>query len=279
MSPLQIQQRCASDGVFKSRLFEWLESVFKLDLPPDTVDRDDQTKNCLMGRSPSVDDPDFDIKWPQFLRDVLDVSAQVHNHGETCYKNVNLSMSRLSEEQRDELCRFNYPQPVVPETSIDEDGKLHLKRTNPNVVGYNPTISGCFQCNTDGKFVGSGALGMALSIYITNYTAKSTLDSAVLLSAMAAAYKVLTDRANGSFGTADEERTREMLLKTLNQMIARREMSAQQVMCSLLSIKNHITNAKFATFYWTQTLQWLSTEHFPRFQPANVDTTTSTFDG
>ncbi|KAJ6617368.1 hypothetical protein B0H10DRAFT_1797591, partial [Mycena sp. CBHHK59/15] len=73
------------------------------------------------------------------------------------------------------------------ESSMDENGKISLKLLDANVVGYNPTISGSFQCNTDAKFVGSGPLGMALAICMCNYAAKSTLDSALIMSALAAA--------------------------------------------------------------------------------------------
>lgn len=221
-----------------------------------------KSRDCLLGRPPLPDDPHFDKDWPQFLRDVLDVSGQVHRHGETCYKNMNVSMSRLDNEQRNALCRFNYPQPIVSDTYIDEDGKIHHQRSNPNVVGYNPTISGSFQCNTDGKFIGSGALGMALSIYMTNYTAKSSMDSAIVVSALAAALKALEAAQQGLPCSMDEERCRRLLLKTLNQMNARRELSAQQVVSSLLGYKNHVTNARFSTFYWSQVLNWTCPDEF-----------------
>lgn len=276
LSPLNIQKRCESDPDFQSRLFGWLKSIFHHDLPPGTdpaMDRSDNSavKNCLLGRPPHPDDPEFDKDWLQFLRDVLDSSGQVHRHGETCYKNTNVSMASLSDSQRDDLCRFQYPQPIVTETSIDEDGRIHHQRGNPNVVGYNPTISGSFQCNTDGKFIGSGALGMALSIYMTNYTAKSSMDSAIVISALAAAFKALEALANGTPCTFDEEQCRRLLLKTLNQMNGRRELSAQQVVSALLGYKNHITNAHFATFYWSQLLNWLSPDEF---QSRNLPTTT-----
>ncbi|KAF9062210.1 hypothetical protein BDP27DRAFT_1153331, partial [Rhodocollybia butyracea] len=75
----------------------------------------------------------------------------------------------------------------APETFMDDDGKIHFQRTDGKVVAYNALVSGSMQCNTDGKFVGSGAFGMALSIYMSNYTAKASLDSAVIMSALAAA--------------------------------------------------------------------------------------------
>lgn len=230
---------------------------------------DTKSKNCLLGRPPHPDDSDFEQVWPQFLRDVLEASGQVHKHSDTCFKNTNVSMAKLDDAQRNELCRFQYPLPLVPETFMDEDGKIHHQRTNPNVVGYNPSISGSFQCNTDGKYIGSGALGMALTIYMTNYTAKSSMDSAIVVSALAAALKALDALVDGTPITVDEERCRRLLLKTLNQMNARRELSAQQVVSALLGHKYHVTNARFSTFYWSQLLNWLCPDEFSMSRPQN----------
>ncbi|KAJ7111079.1 hypothetical protein C8R44DRAFT_577357, partial [Mycena epipterygia] len=127
--------------------------------------------------------------------------------------------------------------------------KISLKRGDSNVVGYNPTVSGSFQCNTDVKFIGSGPLGQAISIYVANYIAKYGLDSAVIMSALAAALKALDSNQNQPV-TLDEERCRKLILKTLNQINGRRELSGQQVACALLGIGNHVSDAQFAVFYW-----------------------------
>ncbi|KAJ7586000.1 hypothetical protein C8J56DRAFT_787773 [Mycena floridula] len=265
LSPLKIQEHATSDPEFRDRLFRWLESIFKHDLPVDTSPingtRKDKTQ-CLLGRPPRVDSANFDQQWPQFLREVLDASGQVHTHGETCFKKLPFTMSSIPEEARDLLCRFNYPIELVAETFMDADGKLHHKRGNGMVVGHNPTISGSFQCNTDGKFVGSGALGMALAIYMSNYTAKASMDSASMMSALAAARKSLEQALSDAPSNLDEEQCRRLLLKTLNQMNSRRELSAQQVASSLLAIPNHISDAKFTVVYWTKLLSWLSPAHF-----------------
>ncbi|KAJ7192518.1 hypothetical protein GGX14DRAFT_594600 [Mycena pura] len=266
LSPLEIQKKAAIDADFKHRFFRWLETAFKLDLPPDTTEVEGtrlEQKQCLLGRPPHPDDPDFDNIWPQFLREVLDVSGQVHEHSHTCFKNIPQSLRSLSKEQQDKLCLFNYPAELVSETFMDENGKVHQKRLSKNVVGHNGTVSGSLQCNSDGKFVGSGAFAAALSIYMTNYTAKSALDSAVVMSALAAAQKALQAANTGVPFTVDEEQCRKLLLKTLNQMNGRRELSGQQVAATLLGLPNHITDARFAKVYWSKLLTWLSPEHFP----------------
>jgi hypothetical protein len=275
LSPLEIQKKAGVDDDFKGRFFRWLETAFKLDLPPDTSELEGtrlEQKQCLLGRPPHPDDPNFNDIWPQYLREVLDVSGQVHEHNQTCFKHIPQSLRSLDKDQRDKLCRFNYPADPVSETFMDENGKVHQKRGSGNVVGHNPTISGCFQCNTDGKFVGSGAFGAALSIYMTNYTAKSSLDSAVVMSALAAAQKALQAANKGAPFTTDEEQCRKLLLKTLNQMNSRRELSGQQVAAALLGLPNHVTDARFAKVYWSKLLTWLSPEHFPAYvKPSDIN--------
>ncbi|KAJ6611399.1 hypothetical protein B0H10DRAFT_1809523, partial [Mycena sp. CBHHK59/15] len=136
------------------------------------------------------------------------------------------------------LCRFHYPLDLVPESTMDENGKISLKHQNTRVVGYNPTLSSSFQCNTDLKFIGSGPLAMAMSIYVTLYAAKSDITSAVIMSALAAATKAL--QAHGTL-SSDDGRCCQLLLKTLHQINGCRELSGQQVACTLLGVGNHVT--------------------------------------
>ncbi|KAJ7180912.1 hypothetical protein C8R46DRAFT_985966 [Mycena filopes] len=271
LSPRLIHEKALVDENFKQRLFDWMESIIKLGLPADTHSVEAPTKAakklCLMTRPPHPDQDDFDLVWPQFLREVLDASGQVHDHNETCYKKIPFSINHLSIEDRDRLCRFNYPFELVPESSMDENGKISMKREHERVVGYNPVISGSFQCNTDLKFVGSGLLGYALALYMTLYAAKSDLSSAVIMSALAAAMKALENYTPLS---DEEERCRKLLLKTLNQISGRRELSGQQVACALLGIGNHVTDAHFSVFHWSRLLSWISAEEFPPYAKCAV---------
>jgi hypothetical protein len=102
-----------ADEHFKQRLFSWMESIIKHDLSSDTHLANSPTptvqKQCLMRRPPHPDDADFHISWPQFLREILDASGQIHKHNETCYKKTPFSMAALNETDRDRLCRFQLP--------------------------------------------------------------------------------------------------------------------------------------------------------------------------
>ncbi|KIK57470.1 hypothetical protein GYMLUDRAFT_1011361 [Collybiopsis luxurians FD-317 M1] len=87
---------------------------------------------------------------------------------------------------------------------------------------------------------------------MSSYTAKSSLDSAVVASALAAAMMSLKESG-------------ELNLESKEQSNARKELSGQQVATSLLGYSNHITNCCFAQFYWLKLLTWISSELFPAF--------------
>ena len=66
--------------------------------------------------------------------------ANMHEHRPTCYKNGKL------------VCRFGYPQELVPRTLIDnETYVLHILRNHEWINGYNPATMIALRCNMDIK--------------------------------------------------------------------------------------------------------------------------------
>ncbi|KIY60710.1 hypothetical protein CYLTODRAFT_363761, partial [Cylindrobasidium torrendii FP15055 ss-10] len=246
LSPLDIQTKCQENPAFRAQMFAWLESIIKHDFPQGVF---------VLGRPPNPANDTFHNEWPQYLRDVLDASGQEHTHNDTCFKKLKVAMSRLSTQDRDELCRFNLPAELVEATYMDDDGATKILRLNRLMSGYNPIVTGAMQCNTDIKFVGSGWVGMALSVYMSSYTAKACMDSAVILCALAAAVED-AEKRNDTVTDRDES-SRLILRRTLNIMVGRRELSAQQVAAELLGHGNHHTNARFAKFYWSGMLSYV----------------------
>ncbi|KIY65099.1 hypothetical protein CYLTODRAFT_357351 [Cylindrobasidium torrendii FP15055 ss-10] len=271
LSPLDIQTLCETNETFRKRMFEWLESIIKHDFPDGqkdvtdgalgTVYRPKRCMNAVLGRPPKPTDPDFKEKWAQYLRDVLDASGQEHTHNETCFKKLKIPMTRLTAAEKDALCRFNLPADLVENTYMDVEGATRIRRTNDMMGGYNSIVSALMQCNTDVKFVGSGWVGMALSVYMSSYTAKASLDSAVILCALAAA--VEDAESKNEPVNDDIESSRLILRRTLNIMVGRRELSGQQVAAEILGHGNHRTNAHFGSYYWTSLLTHASPIDFP----------------
>ncbi|KIJ56710.1 hypothetical protein M422DRAFT_148532, partial [Sphaerobolus stellatus SS14] len=205
-----------------------------------------------MSRPPESFDPDFDAKWQQDLRNLLECTGQVHKHNSTCFKHLPHTLQALRNEDLD--CRFNLPRDEVPETYIDDDGHLHLRCSNGYVNGYNDICVTCLRCNMDIKYVGSGTAAMAMVEYVTNYIAKMSLDSTTVFAALCAAIKSVQEKPplNPLTETIDlEERSRLVLLKICNAMIGKRELSGPQVASFLINIPNRFTNHHFDRMFWS----------------------------
>ena len=264
-SPQVLRDRCRSEDGYRDRVFRWLEDIIKQDLPPGTreLPSDGDRKRTILSRPLDPAHPEFDALWEQVLRDILDASNQTHTHGPTCFKHM--SAHELKSHDPDRDCRFNLPREVVLETHIDDEGKIHLRCHNGAVNGYNDIMTLALGCNTDMKHIGSGTFGQAVSMYITNYVAKISLDSAVVISALNAGLQAV-NALGADRGLSGEERTRTLLFKTLNQMVGKRELSGQQVASALLDIPNRYTDATFATVYWSPLLSWLAPNVFIPFK-------------
>ncbi|KAJ7256553.1 hypothetical protein B0H12DRAFT_1015993, partial [Mycena haematopus] len=127
-----------------------------------------------------------------------------------------------------------------------------LKCNNGAVNGYNPIIVATQRCNMDVKLIGSGTMAMAMFSYVGNYVIKTSLDTAFMFSALCAGIKAVKDSPpRTEDGQVDmQERSRLLMVKTVNQLIGKRELSAQQVATELMNWPTKYTNRKFPVFYW-----------------------------
>jgi hypothetical protein len=160
-------------------------------------------------------------------------------------------------KDNDKDCRFQLPREQQKETHVDEDGSIVLKCNNGAVNGYNPTIVTAMRCNMDVKPIGSGTMAMAMYLYVGNYVIKTSLDTAFMFSALCAGIKAIKDSPpKTEDGQEDiEERRCLLMVKTVNQLIGKRELSGQQVATELMNWPTKYTNRKFPKFYWTRMLR------------------------
>ncbi|KAF8144023.1 hypothetical protein K438DRAFT_1632573, partial [Mycena galopus ATCC 62051] len=193
----------------------------------------------------------------QDIRDVIENTAQIHIHNDTCFKYLPKTLRNMKDNDKD--CRFQLPREEWKETHLDEDGCMVLKCNNGSVNGYNPTIVETLRCNMDAKLIGSGTMAMAMYSYVGNYVIKTSLDTAFMFSALCAGIKAISDAPPiAEDGQIDiEERSRLLMVKTVNQLIGKREMSAQQVVSELMNWPTKYTNRKYPRFYWSGMLREL----------------------
>ncbi|KAJ3889851.1 hypothetical protein GG344DRAFT_27764, partial [Lentinula edodes] len=249
LSPKDIKQKCDSDPVWLRKLLQWYDDVFSQNLPKNThiyVQEEGMYKRQpVMSRPLNPYENHFWTKFNQDLRDILENTGMIHEHTGTCYKHLPVNVKTLRDDDKD--CRFQLPRDTVKETHFDEDGDLVLQCNNGFVNGHNPIIVATQRCNMDSKPIGSGTVAMAMFQYFGNYTVKFSMDTAFVFSALCAAIKILSEHPPMDIdGNLDEsEHSRQFLIKTVNKLIAKRELSSQQVASMLIGIPSHYTNRTF----------------------------------
>ncbi|KAJ6473025.1 hypothetical protein C8R45DRAFT_751164, partial [Mycena sanguinolenta] len=251
LSPIEIREKI-KDPDFLAKAFKWYEDVFSHDVPEGTKPYD--TSVHAYKGEPVMSRPTGTTTGPAFEQDVrnlMENTAQIHTHNDTCFKYLPKTLRNLKDNDKD--CRFQLPRDTVKETHLDDEGTIVLKCNNGAVNGYNPLIVAAQRCNMDVKPIGSGTMAMAMFGYVGNYVIKSSLDTAFIFSALCAGIKAITDSPpKTDEGDIDkQESSRLLMVKTVNQLIGKRELSAQQVVTELMGWPTKYTNRKYAVLYWT----------------------------
>ncbi|KAF5361235.1 hypothetical protein D9757_013225 [Collybiopsis confluens] len=270
LSPLDIKDRCDQDPVWAKKLLDWYDDVFSQSIPEKTSS---YTRNIgmykkqpVMSRPLNPSDPSFRPKFNQDLRDLLENTGMIHEHNDTCFKHLPKIIRSLRDDDKD--CRFQLPRETQDKTHFDEEGRIVLKCNNGSVNGHNTLIMQSRRCNMDSKPIGSGTVAMAMFQYMGTYTIKFTLDTALVFSALCASIKALSDNPPMDIdGNLDShEHSRKLLIKTVNKLVGKRELSGQQMASSLIGTPSCYTNRTYIRFYWYGFLKY-----FDRcvFQPAN----------
>ncbi|KAI0038035.1 hypothetical protein FA95DRAFT_1477203, partial [Auriscalpium vulgare] len=179
--------------------------------------------------------------------------CQRHAHSNTCYK-------YWKGPPHPKECRFDLSaENVRPESTInDETGEICLRCLDGLVNNFNSTILEAIRCNMDIKFIGTGASAKAVLHYITDYITKSQLKTHVAYAALElavsklAAYNPITDDI--------AMRGKKLLQKCAYAMLAKQEMSAQQVCSYLMDLEDHFTSHEYQNLYWTSFEAFLNTE-------------------
>ncbi|THU82120.1 hypothetical protein K435DRAFT_611834, partial [Dendrothele bispora CBS 962.96] len=259
LSPIEIKQRCESEPGWAQKLTSWYNDVFSQSIPEDTHEyirtEGMYKRQPVMSRPLNPSNSDF---WPRFnqdLRDVLENSGMIHEHNDTCYKHLPKNLRSLRDENKD--CRFQLPRVISEETHFDDDGNVVLRCNNGYVNGHNPLIIAAQRCNMDVKPIGSGTVAMAMFQYVGNYTIKFSLDTAFVFSALCAAIKALAEKPPMDIdGEIDGiEKSRQFLIKAANKLIAKRELSSQQMASKLIGKPSCYTNRTYPIFYWSGMLR------------------------
>jgi hypothetical protein len=266
LNPQQLRDRMSNDKDFKAKMFEWLEATIKCQLPDDKEVIEELNgplprplvRNCASDISceqpPYIDELseyDFNIAFNDHIKRLVE-KFNWHEHCETCWKYL------LPGDPRDDsTCRMRMNGSTNQNTYVDDEtGSIILKRLHPRISNYNELLTFLIRSNVDIKYIGSGEAAKALVFYVTDYITKSELPVHEGLTAIQLAMEK-TEKQYSDTSCPSETRSRSLLIKSLNAIMGRVELSHQQVMSYLIGGGDVYSSHKFRTVIWSDVEQYL----------------------
>ncbi|KZT59319.1 hypothetical protein CALCODRAFT_413126, partial [Calocera cornea HHB12733] len=255
-NPQAMRKRLKEDEHWKQRLFTWLERHIHCELPgttevvhehgcalPKPKHSGDEINPCTISGPSFVDLPRGEF-WPAYYEHIsaLVKECNWHEHRATCFSRV-----KKTEKKGDETCRMGIDGTTRAVTSIDsESGSILLRRLHPRINEYNDVIMFLLKCNMDIQFIGSGEGAKAAIYYITDYITKPSLPTHVGLSAVGLALqKHRRDEVE-----LESKEAKLLLNRLVNSMMARQEMSHQQIMSYYVGGGDSYCSHKFNVLHW-----------------------------
>ncbi|KAJ7779989.1 hypothetical protein B0H16DRAFT_1223810, partial [Mycena metata] len=272
LNPNEIKEKALENGgnkEFQDRLIAYLDDTISTSIPEDTQCSDLRTPlaKCHLcatrGPGPGID-PANTLEAEKHDLHNLAERCQRHRHTGTCYKYC---------KGHDKDCRFDLDKANETPISVfdPETGEFHLRTLDGLVNNFNETMLRAIRCNMDLKFIGSGPAAKAILYYITDYITKSQLQAHVAYAALEGALHKL-----GEFDAAEDDltaRAKRMLQRCAHSLIAKQELSAQQVISYLMDFKDHFTNHAYVNLFWTSFEGFINKEdHSPECYPIKEST-------
>lgn len=272
LNPQALRDRMAEDSDFKATMFSWLESIIKCELPDmqpvigdepsvawvrPTVDRDMRTTDApiLPEELDESSEVLFRENFKQFVKDMA-IACNWHVHRATCWKYL-----KKGEPQDDAHCRMRVDGQTRSFTELDsETSSILLRRLHPWINNYNDLVIFLMKCNMDIKYIGSGQAAKALVYYVTDYVTKGSLPLHLGLQALVWAIQHNNAKYEGTPELDQQAVDRSLMIKVVNAMMGRQELSHQQVMSYLVGGGDHYTSHKFRTLYWPEFDRYFSSE-------------------
>jgi hypothetical protein len=231
-----------NDDLLK-RITDYLENIIQQERPVQVHDRPDVSYLCQRPSYYGNDRTPMDVA----ARD-LDVSKII------TLTNIHDRPCRTGCRRKDGKsgCRFGYPRPIVPDTTLTDAGVLLLKRLDSYCNNYNRTVSSVMRCNTDVSFITNGPSAKSRVFYNTDYLSKSELS---VYETLTLAHKALEKVGRSEYSrkkipthTEQENAARIRLYTCMNTIDSFVERSGQWVAADLFKLPLEYTTHKFITF-------------------------------
>lgn len=151
-----------------------------------------------------------------------------------------------------------------------KDGLFHVARNHSRVNRYNKALSVGLRHNTDVTFLPTNSSGLAMMFYATNYSTKLNAPLWKRAALMRAVFDGLTTEKHSEDGIEvgeeklqrENDKTRQFLARTANQIFTSRELSSVEVCANLLGYPNSFSSQKawqnvhMTTLYWAIFRRW-----------------------
>ncbi|KAI9059356.1 hypothetical protein FKP32DRAFT_1535542, partial [Trametes sanguinea] len=265
----QLRNKLASSDEYRDRMFRWLESVIKCELPgtSEVVQeepgrplprprRAEESGNPHPGAVPSPSikafdrEEDFEAAFDASVTELVR-EFNWHEHNATCFKYAPKGIIPADRTHQDALCRMRIDGLTCPKTHLDsESGAVLLRRLHPRIASYDDVVVFMMKCNMDIKSIGSGEAAKALLYYITDYITKPSLPAHIGLSALSYAIQKTNDKHPQGLDNAAPGQSRGALTMTVNRMMSRQEISHQQVMSYLVGGGDAYTSHTYRVLHW-----------------------------
>lgn len=258
-NPQDMRDKFESHPGFKDAVFEWLDDIIATSIPgtadvvvPETDARpalpkdEPDPRSFLAPQAADFDDIDeFYAASDEYLSKLV-IRTNWHVHSDTCWKKL-----KKGEARDDAHCRLGMDGSTRATAELDSDsGSILYRRLHPRINNYNPTTIHALQCNMDIKHIGSGEGAKACLYYVTDYITKFSLPVHSGLAALSYAIKRNNEKFDGATWATAETKEKSLLTKSVNAMMARMEISHQQVMSYLVGGGDHYSSHTFRNLYW-----------------------------
>ncbi|KJZ69140.1 hypothetical protein HIM_11470 [Hirsutella minnesotensis 3608] len=249
-------------AAYRERIVRYVDSVFSEGL-------DAEGFCAIQAERSAVSDISTMLEDMEQFSSVFDEEAnfcagatQIHIHSATCVK-----YSLGKQRPKGGLCRFRAPWKLVEKTAFTDEGVLKIRRTHPLVNRWNKAIAVGLRHNHDISFIATQQKTMALIYYVTNYSTKvedpiwkRAVTAAELLPASAGETMAYEGGGVGEdrrpIEGANENRTRQFLMKVANRVFTERPLSQVEVIAHLLGYPAEFSNSSAWAYLNTSLLYW-----------------------
>ncbi|KAF5334184.1 hypothetical protein D9611_014514 [Ephemerocybe angulata] len=268
LSPELLADALKTSTEYGNALKIWIDSIMCSGFVGSSSFQNSQPFNDVEDKRPprdphpaSAKEPNVsELGWPEFKREMHDHVDELltrfnwHRHSGSCWKYLKPGEARIPEN-----CRFGMDGTTIEKTEINkEEGTLTIKRTHPKMTHYNPIITFLMKCNTDIKFIGSGAEANAFMYYVTDYITKAPLSMHAGLTALAYAIRQGEERNVLQTKSTGESDPRKAITIAINSMLGRQELSHPQVMSYILGGGENYTSERFQPLNWGEVLRYVT---------------------